>query len=135
MTILAVPSLSPAGWISDPAAKADALLSYFFTSMYSQTLIYANEVSSLQYLLQQYGSDVNQLTVQIEKTLNKYLGRYYDLASVTVTNDVNDLTNITSTANISIFCSITENGQTYSIGNLLKVSNSKVNSISSINNG
>ena len=132
--ITPVPVLSSAGWITDTSGKIDALLAHFFESMKSQTLVYGPNVSSLQFLLQQYGNNPNELTQNLERTLETYLGRYYDLAMVSVTNDAT-INNTNSVYGLKLYCSITENGQTYSVGNLLKVSNSKLTAVTKIING
>ena len=129
-----VPTLSPQGFVTDISGKADALLSHFYESMYSQTFLYGKNISSLQYIIQQYGDDVNKLCTQLQNTLEKYLGRYYDLAIVTIGSNVNDPNDTTNQISLTIHCSLTENGTTYSIGDLLKISNSKVTSVTRVNN-
>ena len=133
--IIVAPSLSPQGWVSDSASKADILLSWFYESMHSQSYVYGNNVSSIQYILQQYSGDVVLFTQKLQDALELYLSRYYDLAIVSVSNnlDVVDLTN--GAADISIYCNVTEGGITYSIGNLLKITNSKITSVSKLVNG
>jgi len=132
--ITPVPVLSSAGWITDPSGKIDALLAHFYESMKSQTLLYGNNVSSLQYLLQQFGNSPNDLAQNLERTLEKYLGRYYDLATASVNADITSTDN-GSGYGLNVYCSITENGKAYSVGNLLKISNAKLASVIKINNG
>ena len=133
-TTIPVPSLSPSGWITDIAAKADALMSHFFESNKSQSYIYNNNVSNLQWLIEQYGSDSIDLTTQMTSTLEKYLGRYFDLVTVTVTSDDN-AKNLSGSVTIKIHCLVTQGGVQYSLGKLLQISNSTVTKIFDINNG
>jgi len=133
--VTACPTLSPSGWVTDVSGKADSLLAYFFESMKSQTLLYGNNVSSIQYLLQQYGYNLDVLCENIQKTLEQYLNRYYSVATATVSNNASDPTNFGTTAEITIYVSLTDGGITYSIGDLLKISNGKVTAIERINNG
>ena len=68
MTITA-PTLSPQGWIIDPSGKIDSLLSWFYETMGSQSYLYKGSVSSLQLLLQKYGSDVGNFTIELQRSL------------------------------------------------------------------
>ena len=133
--IIPVPVLSSAGWVSDPSGKADALLAHFFESMKSQTAIYGKNVASLQYVLQQYSGDANRFTSELQVVLETYLSRYYDLAIVTIASSANDLTNVRGSVEVTIHSDLTENGITYSMGNLLKITNSKITAVTRINNG
>ena len=129
-----VPSLSPAGWVTDVATKADILMAWFFESIKSQTYIYGSNVSNLQWLIEEYGSNTMTLTSQISSTLEIYLGRYFDFVSATVTAD-DTPSNLNGSITITIHCLITDNGIQYSLGKLLQVSDSTVIDIININNG
>lgn len=132
--LIPVPTLSPAGWVTSPAEKADTLLSHLFLSLKSQSFVYGNNVSSIQGVIEQYGHDITVVTQQMGLLAEAYLRRYYDVAIATVTNN-NNATNLTSSAEISIHVQVTENGITYSLGKLLQISNSKITKIITINNG
>lgn len=132
MTITA-PTLSPQGWIIDPSGKIDSLLSWFYETMGSQSYLYKGSVSSLQLLLQKYGSDAGNFTIELQRSLELYLSRYYDLAVVTTTNTA--LTDSETDIEITIHCLVTENGITHSVGDLLKITNSKVTAVSRLING
>lgn len=132
-TIIPVPSLSAAGWITSPAEKADALFAHFYESEKSQTYLYGGNVSNLQWLIEQYGHNVIELAAQIRSTIELYLGRYYDAVNAQVTHNDNE-DNPTNSITLSIHCDVTENGKLYSFGKLLNVTNSKIEKIININN-
>lgn len=131
---ICAPTLSPQGWVTDVNNKADVLLSWFYESMYSQSYVYGNKVSSLQYLLQKYGNNITIFIQKLQDALELYLGRYYDVATATVTSDSTDITNLGTTSIVRIHCSVMEGGITYSMGGLLTVANSKITSISKLIN-
>lgn len=131
---ICAPTLSPQGWVTDVNNKADVLLSWFYESMHSQSYVYGNKVSSLQYLLQKYGNNITIFIQKLQDALELYLGRYYDVATATVTSDSTDITNLGTTSIVRIHCSVMEGGITYSMGGLLTVANSKITSISKLIN-
>ena len=131
---ICAPTLSPQGWVTDVNNKADVLLSWFYESMHSQSYVYGDKVSSLQYLLQKYGNNITIFIQKLQDALELYLGRYYDVATATVTSDSTDITNLGTTSIVRIHCSVMEGGITYSMGGLLTVANSKITSISKLIN-
>ncbi len=129
-----VPVLSPAGWVTEPSAKADALTSHIFEADFSQSFIYNGKVTSLQYLIEQYGDNMIKLTQEVQSALEAYFGRYYDSATAEVTNNDNSA-NTGTAVTLYIYVGVTENGNSYSIGKEVSINNSKVTSIADINNG
>jgi len=132
--VTCAPSLSAQGWITDTASKADILLAWFFEAVKSETYLYGNNISNLQWLIEEYGSSIVDLTARIGSTLEVYLGRYYDHVVATVSSDDN-AANLTGEITITIHCTLTDNGQQYSLGKLLQINNSIVTNIININNG
>lgn len=82
-----VPTLSGRGWLSRPREQADQILSWFFVSDYSQSEAFLGNVTSLSYLVQQYGHDKSLLTENVETTLDAYFKRYMPTSIVTVTSE------------------------------------------------
>lgn len=131
--IIPVPSLSAAGWIVSSAEKADALLSHFYESEKSQSYLYGQNITNCQWLLEQYGNNIIEITSQIRSALQVYLGRYYDAVNVEVTNDDN-ADNPSGKITLHIYIDVTEDGKTYSMGQLLNITNSKIQKIIRLNN-
>jgi hypothetical protein len=132
--IIPVPTLSANAWVKDPNGKIDFLLAHFYESEKSQTAVYGDNVASLQYIVQKYGSDITALVNNIKLGLEKYLARYYDTVVVEVTSD-DTSANITGAINLKLYCEVSENGITNSVGNLLKTNSSKITSFTKLNNG
>ena len=128
-----IPTLSSSGWVSEVSEKADKAISYFFVSDHSQTALYPGNVSSLAYIVQQYGNDALALLSEMQRRVQTYMSHQFDEANVSVT-----LAAVTEPdngqINLKLLISVKENGKEYSIGRLLKTLNSKVQEIINLNN-
>ena len=132
-TIIPVPSLSLAGWIRSPAEKADALFSHFYESEKAQTVLYGDKVTNLQWLIEQYGSDIVNLLGKLRDALQQYLGAYYDTVNADVSSNDN-AENTNGNINITVYIDVTEGGKSYSFGKLLNITDSKIQKIIALNN-
>ncbi|EKD22571.1 MAG: hypothetical protein ACD_84C00043G0005 [uncultured bacterium] len=128
-----VPMLSPAGWTTSPSEKADALFSHFFEALKSQTALYGDNVASLQWIIEQYGHDIITVTRKLQAQLETYLGRYYEVVTVTVTND-NNATSMKGDVTLTVHANVMSGGVQYSVGKLLQISNTKLEKIIALNN-
>lgn len=77
MSSIPVPSLSPAGWLKTPAEQADTLLAHAFSANKSQTAMYGDNVTSIQYLIEKYGRDIPTLAQKMRQEFSDYFGRYF----------------------------------------------------------
>lgn len=128
-----VPSLSMAGWVNDPTNKSDLLMSHFFEADKAQTYLYGQNISNLQWIIEQYGSNINDVTQQMRYALETYLSRYYDTVIVDVSSDDN-ASNLTLKVELKIYCKVTDGGKDYVFGKILTVASSKIQKIISMNN-
>ena len=129
-----VATLTSKGWVADPESKADALLSYIFTSDYSQSNIFRGKITSVQYMIQQWGNSPAHLRNDMAKAIQSYLESNFDAAAVTIT--VIDPTSADDARlTVRLDAVVTQNGLTYSLGRLVSFLNSKVVSIMNLNNG
>lgn len=133
MSTIPVPSLSFAGWIRSPAEKADALFSHFYESEKAQTVLYGDRVSNLQWIIEEYGSDIVNLTNKLRQGIEQYLSAYYDTVNVDITTN-NNAENLNGNINITVYIDVTEDGKTYSFGKLLNITDSKIQKIIGLNN-
>ena len=129
-----VPSLSSSGWVSELAEKVDRILAYFFVSDHSQSLLYAGNVTSLAYLVQQFGNDDLRITTEVQTQLSRLLERYFEAASVTVDVD-HPVEGDESRLNIRVDATVIDGKYKHSIGKLISTVNSRVVEIMTINNG
>ncbi len=126
-----VPSLSDSGWISDNKSRMDYLLSYFYESQYSQTQFYYGNITSMSYILYQYGNNPTAMANEVESALTTYLTRY--LSSVIVECSANVTDSISASINIYIQFN-DDNGSPVTFSNMLLVSNNKIVKIVNANN-
>lgn len=129
-----VPTLSSTGWVEDVAHKADRLFAYYLTSEHSQSYLYYNNITSLTYHIQQYGSRPLLLQENIERDLRRMLMEYFDNVDLTIKVD-EAAQGDPERINITFDCRVTQDGKRYSLGRLVRATQSKVIEFMEINNG
>lgn len=132
-----IPALmfSTTGWTTSLNEKADAIMSQFFETDAFQSELYAGNMSSAQYVVQQHNEDPVKLVQNMRTTLEQYLTRYYPQGvSVQVTSPATDPTWVGSEYDVTITATVTELGVQYSFGYLISAANSIINKIARINN-
>jgi hypothetical protein len=85
-SIIPVPTLSTKGYVKDPVAKIDFLLSHFFLADYNQSYLYTSNVISLPEIMQKNGGSVDATIPDMERKLRTYLTPYYANLDISVTN-------------------------------------------------
>jgi len=123
--VIAVPTLSTAGWVNTPAEKIDLLITYFVYTISNQTTIYGTNATSFQQILEANMGNMNATTSATRSALNTYLKRYYDSVNIDVSYALSDPTNSESLATMTISATVTEGSQTYSIEKSLSTLNGK----------
>lgn len=135
-TAIHVPSLSENGWVNDPLLKADYLLGHFFASDYSQSTVYAGNVSSMAWVIFKTQGKVKDTVRLLSDTLSTYLGRYFESPVVNVSEYTGPGYNLGgSNVALSIYVGIYVNGKEVSVTKALELTNSNSFKIISINNG
>lgn len=130
----AVPTLSTFGHVTNVSEKADFLLVHFVYADKRQTVIYGDNVSSLPWILQENtGSMINACT-DIQKTLQKYLGRFFDAVTVEVSFSEEDPDVSNSRVIISLNISIVENTVQYQVTRLIRAIDGKFKEFVNLNN-
>lgn len=133
-----IPTLTPKGWVNTIEEKADAALSYFLTSEYSQSVLYEGEISSLPYLIKEYNKDIQELESQTQEALARLMRRYFgeDAAdtrvSVVETEEADDNP---GAVRIRFNCTVQEDGQEYTIARRVEFVDGALKEIQEINNG
>jgi hypothetical protein len=132
--VIAAPSLSTLGWVTDPVNKFDLVLSWFFLSDYNQTYLYKEYVTSLPRIIEKNGGDIQGVLADLRTSLSDYLKRYYDNVKVeaSVGNNASDFT---GKIQVNLNIGIGDNGTQKVYGRILKSTNSRLESIAKINNG
>lgn len=138
MANVALPTLSSNGWVKSPAEKADFLLSHFYESDKFQTYLYGDNVSNVQWLVEQHGHDVVAICSQLKRVLELYLGRYFDTASVQVTSNDNPTYNPSphqaSDITLRVVASVTQDGKEYTFARLIETADAKFKRVTKLNN-
>lgn len=128
-----VHSMSLKGVIREPQPKADRLMSYYFTSNYSQSNLFRPHIVSLPRQIQHYGSDILRLCSAVERELTGLLAHYFDQVSCEVRSD---LPNPADPAryNLTVSVLLMQDGTTYSLGRLIEVEGNAIKRIMKHNN-
>jgi hypothetical protein len=129
-----VPTLSAGGWIVTPQQKADYLMAYFYESMYNQTYVFAGQVTSIQYIIEQNSGNMAKTCDALRTALEQYLKRYYNSVIVQVTSDDVTSGNPSSLVNVTVYISVVDAGVAYGFSQLISMADSKFLKAVSINN-
>lgn len=124
-TMAKVPTLSASGWVGDVVSMATRLLDYFFSSDYSQSHLYRDNVSSFPYLVKVNGHRPEELKRGVKTTLTRYLSRYFD--NVVITASTNPIAEDNdSRYNLTIDINVTLNGREVSLGRAVELGDGRV---------
>jgi hypothetical protein len=133
--VIPVPSLSTLGWVTDPVNKMDLLLSHFYLSDYNQTYLYKGNVSSLPRIIEEFGTEINEVIRALQQTTQSYLSSYYDSVNVEVSSASDLLTDPRIAVDLTLTIGVRDNGTQTVFGRLLQSTNSKIDRIITLNNG
>lgn len=131
--IIPVPTLSYSGWVKSTAEKADYIFSHFYLSERSQTYIYRDKVSSLQWIIQNKQGDMTGTCQLIRETLGSYFGRYFKNVSIEVTFK-EDPPNSGKVAIRMFIALIDDEGIEFNLTRIAELENSKFQKIQKLNN-
>ena len=109
MSDFSIATLGREGVITDPAKGLNYIMSCFFFSKFSQTVIYKGNVISLSNIIKQAGDDPLQLTRALEESITSLLDRYFKTVRVTVNATSGDSPEISVDLQVSV---IPNNGTT-----------------------
>lgn len=130
-----IPTLSSLGWVDTIEEKGDAALSYFITSEYSQSVLYHGRISSLQYLVKEYGNDPVTLQSQVSDVLQGLMRRYFGDAADTQVTVLEADPNKPGQLTIRFRCMIREDGREHSLGRRVEFLDGRLMKIIKENNG
>ena len=133
MAYTALPTLSVKGWVDGLAEKTDMLIAHYFASDSSQSQLYpTGEIANLQVLLYNNTNNIPRLQQDLRDSLERYLQRYFDGASVDVSNDFK--TKGSGAVTMYIYAEVSQGNVNYVVANLLSVVDGKFEKITKINN-
>ena len=128
--IKTVPSLSTSGWITDPKMMLSTILSYVLTSENSQSVIYADKITSLAYIVAKFQNDQNEMAAQTERYLNAIYQKYFPTTTVAISYD----TPVNGKYNLFISVDVTSNGIPYDLAVVASVNNGVLSNIINVLN-
>jgi len=132
--LIPVPSLSPAGWLKTPAEQADTLIAHAFAANKSQTALYGNNVTSIQWIIERYNHDIPTMAQQINDALKTYFERYFpEGVDIDVYGDPgSDVAN--NKIVMRIIINFVSGGKNYNLPSIIDVVNGKFAKLSRLNN-
>lgn len=130
--IIPVPSLSTKGWITAPHEKCDLLLAQFYASDANQSNLYSGNIANVQNILQENMHDIDNLKQNMRFMLERYLSRYYQQATVVVTDDMN--TNFSNKITLYLNITVVEQGLQLDTSYVASFVDSKFEKILNLNN-
>lgn len=133
--VIAVPTLSTQGYVTEPAAKLDYLLTYFITTDSAQSTTFSRAMVSLQAIVEAYSGDPQGTATEITNKLTRYLSRYYDSVNVESKFSLTDPDNSESLIKITTGINYTEEGVTRSVTRAWEYYQGKFTRIVEVNNG
>lgn len=131
-----LPMLDTDGWLNTPIKVADALLSHFFLSDYSQTAVFPGSVASFAWIVSRYAGDVGQIASQTQSILADYFSTQFNNVDIQVAS----LQNTTVTINVfelTLYMTFVDgDGVTQNLARIVQYDGLKVtNIIAVVNNG
>ena len=119
-----LPTLSSAGWVTNPLEQIDYMLAYFFTTQKSQTHFFKGTVTSYQSLLADNDPDAG-LASAIESELTDYLKTQFTDVKLDVRIEAQNPTDKTELT-VVIGCTLTAGGQPYSVSHAIELLGTQV---------
>lgn len=133
MTI-AVPTLSTFGWVKNPAEKIDFLLTHMFYADKFQTCLYGNNVTSVQWILEESSGNIDTAVTALRQAINNYLSRYYENVIADISYQDEDPEKSTSKVRMTLAIQVTENGVEHQVSRLVSLVDGRFREFISINN-
>lgn len=133
--IIPVPTLSTQGWVRELSAKIDYLLAHYFSTDEKQSNVYAKSMSNIQSIIQNHAGDPVSTADAISRSVQTYLGRYYENVVTEATYSLDDEEESETTIKITLALQFTEQGVVHTANRLLSFYNGKFKEITEANNG
>jgi len=125
-------SMSSKGILYNVLAKADKLMSYYFTTNKSQSDIF-QDIISLPYQIQANTGKERDTVVNMQIELRQYLANYFDQVDCDVRSDIPNPED-PGRYNLTVSVLIVQDGISYSLARLLEVERGTIYKIINYNN-
>ncbi len=128
-------TLDQDGNINSPSKIADRLMSYFYSSDFSQSTASYGDIISLPAIIQRNSNNPDQVVSDVASGLESLFRPYFDSVSFDVKyeTDVKESgLNVRSRYNIKVYGNMSKDGKDYSLANLLAITNNKLSKVSEL---
>lgn len=128
-----IPALSQDGWVTSTAQKADYMISHFFLSEYSQSLLYTGNVASFQWIIQDNQGDMLKTNTVLRETLRVYFSRYF--SEVVVESSYAEIPENSGRVRINLYVSFKDHeGKEFVLSRLVDILDTKIERVLKLNN-
>lgn len=134
MALPPVPTMSTLGLVRDVAGKLDRLMTYFLSTLQSQSYIYRDHVVSFPYMLEVYGGDLTALRNQVQANLENYLKSYFAASYAEVNTSDQNPNDHSASVTMYIYATVTEDGKEVSVGKSISVSGTTMTKYTNFSN-
>lgn len=124
--MLAAPSMSSQGWVTEPADYIDRLFAYYTASNYHQTLYFKGQVHSMQKAIFECGTNMEALASKMQADLTAIYSRSFPesvRAEVTI-DETRGAWEDQSQVNFFISLSVKHNGRTLDLQKIVSTTDS-----------
>lgn len=126
-----VPSLSEAGWITDPAIILAKLLGYYLMTDGAQSIAYRGQLINLPGTYRKYINEPEQLSLGIRADILTLLGRYFSNVDV----ETSVVNTSPAAANIMLFAIVvTDTGEQINLGKVVQMNIDNITKVLDISN-
>jgi len=127
-------NLGGKGWLTGTIETLDQCMADFLTAKYSKSELYAGSISSMAYLVGEYGQDPEAFSTQLDSVLTSYLSRWF--TTVSVSTAVTYPNNVEAARyNINLSIQVQRDGIVYDLSKVLELSNGKLQDLIEVING
>lgn len=128
-------TLDQDGNINSPSKIADRLMSYFYSSDFSQSTALYGDIISLPAIIQKNSNNPDQVISEVSSGLTALFTPFFDSVNFDVTYDIdnqNSGMNIRSRYNIKVYGNMSKDGVDHNLANLLAITNNQLSKVSEL---
>lgn len=124
-----IPTLDSRGWLEGPMEKASEIMANFIVSNKSQSNLF--DISSLPWLIQQHTKDLDVLSTEVQRILQRLFNKTFDSCSISVeiAESSKDLKMPAARYEMTIDATFVQDGVRYSLGKALEIVGNRVNRV------
>lgn len=124
-----IPTLDSRGWLEGPMEKASEIMANFIVSNKSQSNLF--DISSLPWLIQQHSKDMDVLSTEVQRVLQRLFNKTFDSSTIAVeiAEPNKDLKISSMRYEMTIDATFVQDGIRYSLGKALEIVGNRVSRV------